>query len=288
MSSLADTTNNVKNLLSSLGAVVARGPREQTALARQRMNEWKRPEGARPRVYGHRGARHAEPENTLRAFYAAMTEGAEGIELDVRLTADGVPVIAHDETLPPGARDPRGPIDQFPPRLSSLSASQLDAVRLPGGERIPTLAEALRFRSETGAYVNVELKGDVPARGALVRAACDAFDTLGADRILVSSFDPRIVRAVARRCPDVPVAWLVHSKQRILKHSPGWPLLGAVGVHPEAKGLSDERIATLLAQGALVNVWTVNDPERARELAEAGVDGLITDTPRLILDALTE
>ncbi len=282
MSSLRD---RARDLFSTLSALVLDSG-DRTALARQRTDEWRRPEGARPRVYGHRGARHAEPENTLRAFHAAMAEGAEGIELDVRLTADGVPVIAHDEALPAGARDPRGPIDQFPPRLSSLSASQLDAVRLPSGERIPTLAEALRFRSETGAYVNVELKGDVPARGALVRAACDALDTLGSDRILVSSFDPRIVRAVARRCPDVPVAWLVHSGQRILKHSPGWQHIGAVGVHPEGKDLTRERIAALRAQGALVNVWTVNDPDRARELADAGVDGLITDTPRRILNAL--
>jgi glycerophosphoryl diester phosphodiesterase len=215
-----------------------------------------------------------------------MAEGAEGIELDVRLTADGVPVIAHDDALPAGSRDGRGPIDHEPPRISRLSASQLAAVRLPSGERIPTLVEALHFRTETLALVYVELKGDVPSRPTLVEAACAAFERYGDDRILVSSFDPRIVWAVSRRRPDVPVAWLVHSGQRILKHSPGWQSLGAVGVHPEGKQLSDARIQALLEQGALVNVWTVNDPERARELALAGVDGLITDAPRKILEAL--
>lgn len=257
-----------------------------SALAIERRLEWKRPSGERPRVYGHRGARHAEPENTLRAFEAAMKEGAEGIELDVRLTADGVCVIAHDEALPAGSRDARGPIDGEAPRISALSASQLAAVRLPSGERVPTLREALGFRSDTGAFVNVELKSDLPARDKLVRAACDALEKYGAERILVSSFDPRMVRAVARRCQDVPVAWLVHSGQRVLRYAPGWQLLGAVGVHPEATEPL-ERISGFARRGAIVNVWTVNDPERARALADAGVDGLVTDAPRKILDALS-
>jgi glycerophosphoryl diester phosphodiesterase len=79
---------------------------------------------------------------------------------------------------------------------------------------------------------------------------------------------------------------LVHAEQRVLKNGPGWQLLGAAGVNPQTVELSLNRVRQLRDAGALVNVWTVNDPARARELADAGVDGLITDTPRVILNAL--
>jgi glycerophosphoryl diester phosphodiesterase len=256
-------------------------------LGLDRREEWRRVPGTRPRVLGHRGARHAAPENTLRAFRLALDEGADGIEIDVRMTTDGELVIAHDDVLPAEAYDGRGPFTEMePPRISRLTASQLQNVRLAENEKVPTLREVLDFAYQTRTSVNVELKRDVLDRGKLVRDACALMNQLGGERILVSSFDPLIVRAVAQRCPDVPVAWLVHAEQRVLKNGPGWQLLGAAGVNPQTVELSLNRVRQLRDAGALVNVWTVNDPARARELAAAGVDGLITDTPRVILNAL--
>ncbi len=263
------------------------GVPQPSRLGLARREEWRRVPGARPRVLGHRGARHAAPENTLRAFRLARDEGADGIEIDVRMTADGELVIAHDDVLPAEAYDSRGPFTEMePPCISRLTASQLQNVRLAENEKVPTLREVLDFALQTGMCVNVELKRDVLDRSKLVRDACSLLNFLGGEGILVSSFDPVIVRGVAERCPDVPVAWLVHAEQRLLKKGPGWQLLGAAGVNPQTTDLSLDRVRQLRDAGALVNVWTVNDPARARELAAAGVDGLISDIPRVILDAL--
>ncbi len=273
--------------LSKLGARSwGPSPRlSQRALAR--LAVWKRRPGERPKVLGHRGARHAWPENTLLAYQRALDEGADGIEIDVRTTADGALVIAHDDVLSPETHDARGPFAEIePPRLGQLTASQLESVRLAQGERIPTLREVLEFSRRTGSLVNVELKRDVASRSQLVRDACALLDSFEDVHALVSSFDPFILRAVRARCPDVPVAWLVHAEQRVLKHAPGWRLWGADGVNPESVDLPASRIQELSSAGALINVWTVNEPARARELSALGVDGIITDAPGAILHAL--
>jgi glycerophosphoryl diester phosphodiesterase len=104
--------------------------------------------------------------------------------------------------------------------------------------------------------------------------------------VLFSSFHPPFVWWLARHVPDVPRAWLVHEKQRILKYAPGSELIGANGVHPEHVLATAERVARLKRTGHLVNVWTVNTPARARELARFGVDAIISDVPGEILHGL--
>lgn len=293
--------------------------RQRSSLHRSRVAEWKRAPGELPHVLGHRGARHAEPENTLRAFDRALVEGARGVELDVRMTADGELIVVHDpEWVPASASQGAGasqeegalprvgaPQEARPlregdaPREASfpdatptkipfdrLSASQVAALELAGGERIPTLAQVLDWQRDTGAWLNVELKGDVPSQGHVVRAACSLIAAHGGDRILISSFYPRMVAECALRLPDVPICWLVHAGQRYLKNAWGWEFTGAAGVHPEHVDLSGTRLAQWLAAGAVVNVWTVNDGDTARRLAALGVDGLISDCPGLVLEAL--
>lgn len=257
-----------------------RGPLHQ-----RRREEWRRPEGGAPWVLGHRGARHAAPENTLRAFDLALQEGAAGVELDVRMTGDGQLVVLHDPELPSALT---GAPDHAPaPRVADLSASQLASLRLDG-ERIPTLEEVLDWQRETRTRLNVELKGDVPSRGHVVRTACELIRRYGGESILISSFYPSMLLECSLRLPDVPTAWLVHAEQRLLKTAPGWQWTGAIAVHPEVVDLSLARVTALRAAGAIVNVWTVNQPEDALRLARWGVDGLITDTPGGILAALSQ
>jgi glycerophosphoryl diester phosphodiesterase len=101
---------------------------------------------------------------------------------------------------------------------------------------------------------------------------------------LCSSFHPAIVRAIAAR--GLPAAWLVHAGQRVLKEARGFRLLGAAAVHPERVLATPERVARWKRAGALVNVWTVNDPDEARRLAALGVDAIISDVPARVLGAL--
>lgn len=242
---------------------------------------WRRGSGP-PLVLGHRGARREAPENTLAAFRLAVEHGAAGVELDVRFDADGEIVVLHDRTLErvTGGRDARD--------VETLSSTEREAIRLEGGERIPTLRETLEWAIEGGYLVNVELKRDVSKRRALVWRVAALLRSMPAarERVLLSSFDPAMVRGLAWLLADVPVAWLVHAKQRLLKNAPGFSRLGAAGVNPELSIATRRRIQRFRRAGALVSVWTVNDPDDARRLAHDGVDVVISDVPGEIVRAL--
>ncbi|MGC4089662.1 MAG: glycerophosphodiester phosphodiesterase family protein [Polyangiaceae bacterium] len=247
-----------------------------------RSSRFARGERARPWVLGHRGARHAAPENTLRAFELSRSEGAHGVELDVRIDAEGTVVVLHDPEL--------GRVSQGACRAHAeeLSTAELLRVDVGGGERVPLLEDVLRWAEQFDQCVNVEVKSDVRDRKRLVEGVTRVLAHGGdhAGRILLSSFDPRLVWALARRLPRLGVCWLVHEKQKILRHAPGWRALGAVGLNPEHSLLSGHGVRRLKARGALVNTWTVNDPALAAAYARFGVDCIISDCPGKILQAL--
>lgn len=241
---------------------------------------WRRPAGKRPFVFGHRGARHAAPENTLRAFEKAVSEGADGVELDVRLDGSGSVIVLHDVTLErvTGKRDRR--------RAEALTTSELSHIDVGEGERVPTLAAVLSFARPLDLRINIELKHDVSSRPALIQRVAELVREFpdAPERLILSCFHPFVVHGLVQALPHVPVAWLVHAKQRVLRFAPGWKRLGAVGVHPEHLLVTPARLARLHHAGAIVNVWTVNDLERARFLAELGVDAIISDTPGAVLE----
>lgn len=234
----------------------------------------------RPLVYGHRGARARAPENTIEAFDLALREGADGIELDVRMTSDGQLVILHDGHLPLG--DGRGA------RVDRLSFAQATELGKRLGITIPTLDEALAWHRDTGKLTNVELKGDVPQRGWLAQKSAERIRHYGTDGILLSSFHPELVLRSVRYLPNVPVALLLEAGtlDTISRATSGWRLLGATGVHPQRTLLTPSYMEPLKRKGAFVNTWTVNDEEEAVRLADLGVDGIVTDRPLEILAAL--
>ena len=242
----------------------------------------------RPRVIGHRGVRAtkerldtAAPENTLAAFEQAFREGAEGVELDVRVCATGELVVLHDPTLAhvTAGADARAAIDLDPRELARVPLAQ--------GASIPLLTEVLAFARAHRLPVNVELKRDVPSRAAVVKAAARLLGSWDPTHpILVSSFDPVMLAGFAWLAPRVRRAMLVHPQQwrrtALLAAHP----LRVDAVHLEHTLATPERVARLHAAGKLVNAWTVNDVDEARRLATAGVDGLITDVPARIRAAL--
>ena len=236
----------------------------------------------RPLVYGHRGARARAPENTLAAFDLAVREGADGIELDVRMTADGELVILHDGHLALGGQPP---LD-----VARLSSSQVRAAGRRHGLAIPTLDEALAWHRAVGKLTNVELKADVPNWPWMARRAAERIRFHGAAGILISSFHPGVVRAMTLLLPEAPAALLLEAGRidSVEHFLGGYRWLGAVGVHPERRLLTPAYFRALQRRGALVNTWTVNDPAEAVRLAELGVDGIVTDRPLEILAALSE
>lgn len=228
----------------------------------------------RPRIISHRGVLDdGAIENTLPAFEAAARAGADAIELDVRTCATGELVLMHDPTLErvTGGADTRA--------VAEMSLADLAHVELPGGARVPALTEALALARAHGLAVNVELKRDVPSRGAVVSAAgrlLRAWDPR--HPILVSSFDPPMLAGLRAIAPAVQVAILVEPKWYRYTSRMTWPV-GAAAIHVERTLTFPPEIEAFKARGLLVNVWTINDPEEARDLAALGVDGLITDQP---------
>jgi len=232
-------------------------------------------------VLGHRGARHAAPENTLAAFELARLEGADGVELDVRLDRDGRVIVLHDRTL---GRVSNGSDTRD---VEALGASELRAVSL-GGERVPLLADVLAWASERRLRVNVELKRDVSRPLALLRNVSRVVRASGAgpELVLFSSFNPTLVAALGALCPDFPGAWLIDASSRTLRRAPGWRLV-ADGVNPHHDLVTEESMSRWKRAGATIATWTVNDPAEAKRVAGLGVDAVISDEPGQILTALS-
>jgi glycerophosphoryl diester phosphodiesterase len=251
-------------------------------LAEDVLRAWRRAPGQRPFVLGHRGARHAAPENTLAAFELARTEGADGIELDVRLDASGRVIVLHDPTL---KRVTNGAERRHAEDISSAELARLD---VGAGERVPLLSDVLDWAREHGQRVNVELKHDVRNRRLLLEQVAQVIGQAPLPTLIFSSFYPYFVWWLARHLPKLPRAWLVHDKQYLLKHAGGARLLGANAVHPQYTLITPARIARAHHAGQLCNVWTVNDAARARTLAALGVDTIISDVPGEILNALAK
>ncbi len=231
-------------------------------------------------MLGHRGARHAAPENTLAAFELARQEGADGVELDVRLDGNGEVIVLHDPTL---ARVTQGAETRHAEDISSREFANLN---VGSGERVPHLAQVLDWAYQSGQRMNIELKSDVRRRALLLDRVARVMARAQLPELIFSSFHPYFVWWLGKRLPTLPRAWLVHDKQRVLKYAPGLALLGANALHPQHTLVTAERMARLKARGLLVNVWTVNDSARARALGQLGVDAIISDNPGKILTEL--
>lgn len=236
----------------------------------------------RPWVIGHRGASAIAPENTLAAFERAFADGADGIELDVTLSSEGVPVVIHDDTL----RRTTG-VEGYVWRRSVFELKALDAGSWFGasfaGERIPTLAEALELAKGRG-IVNVEIKSSResarnggPSPKALSRAVVRVIEAHAEPgSIVVSSFDPRVLRRVRRLAPGLKRGFLRSARQA----RPWWPFAWWARpdyLHPDI-ALMDEAARWMGGYDKLL-VWTVDGSFEQERIAAAGVKGIITNRP---------
>lgn len=242
-----------------------------------RATRWRRTKG-RPRVWGHRGASAHAPENTMVAFERARSDGADGIELDVRLDADGTVVVFHDDAL--------DRLCGVPGTMETTSRAARADLRVRG-EPIPTLAEVLAtFRD---LEVNVEIKAPRPLRMAqLVAATAKVIaDSTAGDRVLVSSFDPLVLVQLHQHLPDTSCAFLFGSDQALPMRR-GWvgTLIGASVYHPQHVLCTEKTVAAWHAAGIPVNTWTVDDPGELARLAALGIDGVFANDPAAALAKL--
>lgn len=236
----------------------------------------------RPLLYAHRGANRRAPENTLSAFRVAAEEGADGVELDVRMCASGEVVVAHDPHL--------GRVGERAAWVAMLPWERLRAVRVGERERVPLLDEAIDLVTGAGLRLNVEVKGDVPDRCALARAVAATLARRSAaarEGMVLSTFDAVVLGALRRHAPGVPVAFLFDRDHTgPIRGTIARRLLRADGLHPHEQLCTAARVRRWKRRGLFVSAWTVNDPQRARWLAGIGLDALITDDVPAVAAAL--
>jgi glycerophosphoryl diester phosphodiesterase len=223
----------------------------------------------RPARIGHRGAPREYPENTLPSFARALELGADGIELDVHATRDGVVVVHHDPV--PMATTPDGRLAGRP--IADLTHEQLRTFSVAPGVKIPTLADVLALVG-AGAFVYVELKGS-----GIERLVIDVIRGGGA-RCAIHSFDHAAVARVRTVAPEIRRGLLF--SRRPPDAAASLEAAGALDAWPEWPLVDDAFVASVRRVGGSVIAWTVNDAAAARHLASMGVDGLCTDDVRLI------
>lgn len=224
-------------------------------------------------VFAHRGFTDGFVENTLAAFCEARLRGADGVELDVRRTADGGLAVHHDAAIPGIGLIPQLTVQELP-------------------DFVPLLGDALVACE--GMIVNVEIKnspGDpgFEADHAIAADVAAAIADAGwTDRVIVSSFNPDTAEAVRAADRRLEVGWLL--LPRLDPH----PALSEArrrdfqAVHPFCSQVDAALVEEAHALGLSVNTWTVNDPDDLRSMVAAGVDALITDRLVAALAAVSE
>lgn len=222
-----------------------------------------------PRFIAHRCGGVLAPENTLAGLHAAAAKGFRAVEFDVMLSADGTPVLIHDETLE-RTTNGIGRVCETPDAvLFSLDAGN--------GERIPTLAEAAALCRQYGLFANVEIKpatGHEARTGEVVAAAVQSL-WAEAPVPLLSSFSLPALACAQSTAPELPRGLLYE------KVPPDWrddaERYGAATLHCAAKQVTDITLAEAAAAHMPVICYTVNDPAQAERLFSRGVSAVFTD-----------
>jgi glycerophosphoryl diester phosphodiesterase len=269
-----------------------------------------------PLIIAHRGARSLAPENTLAAARKAFEAGADMWELDVSVTADGELFIMHDDTLERtcNAREvfpDRRPWNVYDFTLAEIR--QLDCgtwftfedpfqqiaagnvsvedQQAYKGEKAPTLREALELTKANNKAVNIEIKeqpDEATARLAVEKTVALVAE-LGMDdgkQVVISSFEHEYLRHARELNSHIPIQIL--TKNQIPDLESYLASFGTNSVNPKLSTWNYKQLKAFSDQGILANVWTVNEAEEMKALADANVNGIITDFPQVLRALLQE
>lgn len=291
------------------------------------------------RLHGHRGARGLMPENTMAGFHAAIAAGVSIVELDVLATRDEIPVITHNPMLAAcGTRDAAGRwLTGDGPVICRLTYAELAQYDVGGCNPesaygrlwpeqmmldrvpIPRLSDLCALASHPGhehVWLNIEIKSNPlepgltfpPYRVARL-VVNEAFAARLSDRVLLQSFDWRVLHALKAIKPQIPRSYLTY----LPKPNPKMPVtiydgslwmdgqnlasaggrlprlirrLGGINWSPWAGDITASDVAEAQKEGLIVTVWTVNEPGDIDRMIDFGVDGIITDYPERVQKAL--
>lgn len=229
-----------------------------------------------PLVIGHRGAASIAPENTWASFRTAIEEGADGIELDIHLSADGKLIVIHDDTVD-RTTDGSGEVWKMTAEeLRKLDAGAWFDERFRG-ERLPLLEEVFAL-VPPGLLINIEIKGSYG--GKLEEELSRMLDAEGrSHRVVVSSFDHKILQRLKRLRPATAIG-LLYSANPVTHLGLTTGMQGEVtSFHPHHRLIGESDITELRRAGYAVYPYTPNREEDWRRLVRAGASGIITDRP---------
>ncbi len=241
-----------------------------------------------PPIIGHRGSAGLAPENTLVGIQRAFEEGASWVEFDVKLSADDVPILMHDERLD-RTTDGKGKVaSKTLPEIQALDAGAWFHPTFTG-ERVPTLKAALDLCIDLGLGVNVELK---PCPGRARKTAEIALWTVASawpeqgniPTPLISSFDQQALAAAEVLSPDLPRGCLVTRVP--LRWQAAVDRFSCRTLNISNRWVRKKHVDAAKDEDIPVLVYTVNEPERALALFEMGVTSIFTDQVDLMMAAL--
>lgn len=233
-------------------------------------------------VCGHRGYSSRFPENTLSAFAAAVGAGVEMIELDVRLSADGVPVVIHDDTLE-RTTDGSGPVaEKTWDELCGLDAGSWKDEAF-GFEGLPMLASVFKMVPPQ-VQVNIELKQNSPELCAAVMEVVAGFKA--ERRVVLGSFHIDMLMEVKMRRPSVWVQGITARPDETIEALNDSSERFYDSFSLDRRSIERRHVDWFNERGIAVWCWTVNDAEEAVRLGRMGVDLIVSDDPPEIIKAL--
>src|SRR5258706_1202016 len=236
-----------------------------------------------PIIFAHRGASAYAPENTLAAFNLAVVQGADGIELDVKLSADGNAVVIHDATVD-RTTNGRGKVKDLPlAELRSLDAGSFFAKDFKA-EKIPLLEEVFESVGKK-LLINVELTNYNTPRDHLVESVCILVKKFNLQkRMMFSSFYAFNLSKAHSYLPEVPCGLLAFpGLPGAWARSFGFAFGKYAALHPNLIDVTPQQVQRAHRLKRRVHVWTVNAETDMRRLFCWGVDGIFTDDPQLVV-----
>lgn len=240
----------------------------------------------RPILLAHRGDLTHAPENTLPAFSQAVQKGADGVELDAKLTADGHVIVIHDATVD-RTTNGSGKVSSF--TLEEIRRLDAGAWFDPkfAGTQVPLLEEVFETLGRE-KLINIELTNYSTPRDGLVEKVCGLIRKHNnQDQIIFSSFFASNLKIAARIMPEVPRGLLaMPGLLGMWSRSFGFMFGDYQALHPHISNTSREQVQRVHRLKRRVHVWTANSPEEITRLRDWGVDGIFTDDPATALRAL--
>ncbi|RMF69125.1 MAG: glycerophosphodiester phosphodiesterase [Calditrichaeota bacterium] len=234
----------------------------------------------KPLNFAHRGFTAKAPENTLAAFREAVELGVDGIELDVRVCKSGELVVFHDATL---ARmtDGRGFVKNK--TLDELNCFRIRSADGMYEEKIPTLAEVIENLGER-TILNVEIKTNGLPKAQIERKVVEVLRKYQMqERAIVSSFNPLVIRRIRKLDREILTGFLIDKSFNVRRSEIFLTkLTGAQAIHLDKSLATESFLKKIRDLGYYALVWSVNDPQRLKQLSDLGVEGIITDRPDLL------